>query len=839
MRHLLLLSLFVLAVQAQPSDQTDLSVIPTPLSVQRLTGTFRISSSVRIILGEQTTAVDVQAADAVNEALAERDLPVLKTAREKDLRSIKADIIYIGHPESRRGKAALERTGTTFAPEMTDEGYVLLSGVDGVTVLGASPRGRYYGVMTLVQLLRSERRGVVVPALIVADRPLQKIRGITDDISRGQVSTMDDFKKIIRSLARYKMNVYAPYLEDMFVFRNHPAIGRGRGALTAEELRELDVYARRYHVELIPIFETLGHWENILLQPEYRDLGEFPGAHTLNVSDERVYAILDEMIGEIAASTSSPWFHMAADESWDVGLGVNKARVAASDLATVHAEHYLRVVEILKKHGKQPMMYGDIILDHPAILSKLPKEVVVVDWQYWAGDKYPSPSIFANAGVPFVVSPAVYNFTGPFPNYVHTFINIRNFALDGYRNGSQGLLTSNWNDFGGEALRSLNALGYGWTAEVAWNPERANADNFRRAFFADHFGSEVAGTAAHRAYLLLSDPLNLIYWHELWRHPMLPLRQAPLNYMWRVEGIRSTSPAIADLLREVRANAKKNVEHVRALEFILRLNDWFSLKLERGEAIRRLTKSPPPGSDQDSVRKAALALTDGVVASLRKVQQEFRDLWLTTNRPEGLDLLMKRYDRQAAYWDEKREQLEKGEVWREPEITSAWIYHPAGNPGKRDSAAQQVRNAVFRKEFNVPDSIAISNAWLQLIGDTQARLEVNGNPIGEVFARRSLSLIVEQERVKAWDLSSSLRPGSNEIVIRTDNYATFGSAGVNVWFQIGGTSGSSMTVHSDSTWQVSEAGAGTPVWVPVRTVAYPWPVVAPDPANGRWSWIER
>ena len=98
-------------------------------------------------------------------------------------------------------------------------------------------------------------------------------------------------------LARYKLNVYSPYIEDMFAFTRHPLIGKGLGALTAKEVKELDAYARQYHVEMIPVFETLGHWENILAIPEYAGYGEFPGAHTLNVSDERVYKLLDEMIG--------------------------------------------------------------------------------------------------------------------------------------------------------------------------------------------------------------------------------------------------------------------------------------------------------------------------------------------------------------------------------------------------------------------------------------------------------------------------------------------------------------------------------------------------------------
>ena len=53
--------------------------------------------------------------------------------------------------------------------------------------------------------------------------------------------------------------------------------------------------------------------------------------------------------------------------------GANKERVAKSGLASVHAEHYKRIADIVKKYGKKPMMYGDIILNQPEILGRIPE----------------------------------------------------------------------------------------------------------------------------------------------------------------------------------------------------------------------------------------------------------------------------------------------------------------------------------------------------------------------------------------------------------------------------------------------------------------------------------
>jgi N-acetyl-beta-hexosaminidase len=128
--------------------------------------------------------------------------------------------------------------------------------------------------MTLLQMMRPAGKTATVPGASVLDFPHHVMRGISDDISRGQVSTLENFKKIVRFIARYKMNTYSLYMEDMFTFRNHPLIGKGRGALTAAELKELDAYAKRYFVDILPAFQTLGHCENLLSIPEYLGYAE-------------------------------------------------------------------------------------------------------------------------------------------------------------------------------------------------------------------------------------------------------------------------------------------------------------------------------------------------------------------------------------------------------------------------------------------------------------------------------------------------------------------------------------------------------------------------------------
>lgn len=834
---LLLAGLPSAGIQPALAQDNALRIIPTPQHIVRTPQVFRLSSQTRIILGEHSTSADEFAAQQINARLSELHRGPLRIVREETIRKISTDFIFLGSPQSSFAKEWLKKHKAGLQPQMKNEGYVLEVTQDAAVIVAESPRGRFYGVTSLGMMFEQPKKSLTLPGAVIYDWPEQRFRGVTDDVSRGQMSTMENFKKIIRFLARYKLNVYSPFIEDVFVMKRHPLIGKGRGELTAAEVIELDAYAKQYHVELIPIFETLGHWENILVLPEYVQYAEFPGASGLNVANDAIYPLLEGMIGEVSAAFSSPYFNIAADESMNVGLGGSKAKVAASDIATVHAEHYAKLFEILKKYKKKPMMYGDIILSNPKILEKIPKSVIIIDWQYDPADRYPTTLTFKNAGFPFIVCPSVLNYNGPFPNYISALLNIRNLTREGFTNGSLGVLTSNWNNFGGESLRELTYYGYAWTAECAWRPLEANLERFDELFFRDFFGDERAGLAGRTLYALLSSTLNQINWHEVWRHPFLPARSSSPPMVVRLESLRSTIPLMHRFLRELDTTAKENRDHIRSLEFIVRLEEWFARKIALADELRNAVQDTTGGALPAPNLDDALARSRRLVADLRRLQQEFSALWLETNRSANLQYLMVRYERQAQYCEDALRIIEHERRVEDPLIESQWIYHPDGNPGKRDSAAPQVRRVSFRKTFGL--SQLPSSAKLQMIGDTQVRLRVNGAEVGELYARRSPSLVVEHRRVKIWDITSMLHLGENMISVEAVNYDRFGSAGVNIYAELR-TGAELVKILSDATWEVTKEPAGTgEVWLPASPKQYPYLVVKPDFGTGRVSWIER
>ncbi|KKL96516.1 hypothetical protein LCGC14_1843690, partial [marine sediment metagenome] len=189
------------------------------------------------------------------------------------------------------------------------QGYLIISDDSKIIIEAKSVQGLFYGVQTFIQLLNSSQDNLSINNIKILDFPSLQIRGVSDDISRGQVPKIENLKKFIKNLSHFKINqYYLVYMQDMFKFKNFPDIGKDRGAYSKEEIKELIDFAKICFVEIIPIFQTIGHWDNILHNPDYWKYGEFPGSNSLNIANEEIYEILDKMIGELREVFISDFF---------------------------------------------------------------------------------------------------------------------------------------------------------------------------------------------------------------------------------------------------------------------------------------------------------------------------------------------------------------------------------------------------------------------------------------------------------------------------------------------------------------------------------------------------
>ncbi len=812
MRRIIPLLLITVFLNTNASGQImDYKIIPSPKIIEITPGSFSIAENATISI-KNNYDDNLYTAEIIRKTL--KDFLHLKST----VKNKTGGVITLSINDNLKQKYS----------SITDEGYSLNITDKGILIEAITSKGLFYGTMSLIQLLEKADDNNL-PLFSIVDWPDMKVRGVSDDISRGQVSTLDNFKKIIEHMARYKMNVYMPYMEDMLKFDAYPTIGLNRGALTKDEVRELVNFAGKHFMDVIPIFQTLGHYENILAQEEFIKYAEFPGAASLNVSNDSTYTFLEAMMKEVFELFPSKYFHMGADESYDVGLGKSKNLVDETNIATVHANHYKKVYNIAKKYGKTVLMYGDIILQHPEILSQLPKDIIIVDWHYRADYNYPSTQKFKDAGFEYYVSPASWNFLTTFPTNVNALPNIKNIIRNGLQNNSTGMINSNWGDYGAETFKELILFDYAWSAQCSWNLGASDIDNFSQNYFYDFFG--INDSRLSSIYRTMSNPLNQMMWHEVWRHPLIPFREpvwweSNVSKVVKQNWMEWSLPQVKRDVEAVKPLVKKNSDHLGLIAYLLKFNDWYKQKIETQLEIFEV-KNKTDVKDFNSLN----TLLDENIKSLQLLKRNYRDIWLKYYKGDNLKMVEDKFDRLSAYFWETKHQIadfvsrKTDSVFYTPEISSQWIYAPTDNNGFAHSAE-------FKYNFELTSKP--EEALLQLMGDTYAELYINGQFVDKVFARRSLSLLVDYKRIKFLDIAKYLKEGENSISVKANNYGKNGAAGVNIISRIKEDK-DYMTVKTSTEWQTKVNDD----WIPAVSKNYPFLIIAPNFETKRTSWIER
>src|SRR5947208_3511040 len=460
----------------------NIQVIPKPKQVNVGDGRFEIGRETRIVLADNKSVEDRFAAEDFIDDLKATANFALSIGKGKPRRQI-----VIGRIELPSIMQALRRNGAEPPATLIDEGYVLLVSPHEVVVAGRTAAGTFYGLQTLKQLVRGEDAGAFIPSVKIIDWPTMRWRGVSDDISRGPVPTVDYIKRQIRTEASFKLNMHSFYMEHTFASESNPLIGPAGGSLTPAEIRELVAYAQRYHVELVPEQQTFGHLHKALRLEKYAELAETPYGDVLSPQRSGTYKLIADLYKELNELFPGQFFHLGEDETFELGEGQSKAEAQAKGVGAVYFEHLNRVRDLLKPYNRRLMFWGDIALHHPDLIGNVPKDVIAMNWQYAALDDY-SKSInpFKDAGLDQFVCPGAHTWNQIFPNLAAASKNIINFVRDGQKAGAIGMMNTTWDD-DGETLFDMAWYSIALGAAASWQEgamDRTQFDNnFAWSFF--------------------------------------------------------------------------------------------------------------------------------------------------------------------------------------------------------------------------------------------------------------------------------------------------------------------------------------------------------------------
>lgn len=364
---------------------------------------------------------------------------------------------------------------------------------NGIEVYAGADAGAYYALQTLRDLVAVY--GTTLPACIIEDKPDLHRRGVYHDCSRGKVPKLDTLKELVVWLSHWKINELQLYVENVYTFKRHPDIGKGFCPFTPEEILSLQEHCKKHNVKLVGSLASFGHFEKILNLPQYTHLGEmpgfrnFPGGTTLCPIDGGSIKLITELYSEFVPLFEAENFNVCCDETWELGKGRSKRRAARIGVGRIYLDFLLKIHRLCEKHGKRMNVWADIVLKHPELLGELPRDIVLLNWEYeHDGANIARTKEIADSGLSIVVCPGTSSWLTHGSRLPNSMSNVANFANQARKYHAEGLLNTDWGDQGHRNFLGVSLHSFAHGAAHAWHGKAVNDAKFTKNFCYHIFG---------------------------------------------------------------------------------------------------------------------------------------------------------------------------------------------------------------------------------------------------------------------------------------------------------------------------------------------------------------
>ena len=530
-------------------DRYGLAIIPEPQIASITEDDFQLDANTAVYLAPRIQ--DSSPLDSLLEGVADTaGLRLRKTDSKPDTNAIILSLI----PEAQLAEAP---PGST-----RSEAYILEVTRHRAAIQAATPKGLFYGVQTLLQLL-SQGKGHI-RGLRITDWPDMKFRAIHVDLWY-HLDRPWYYEHLFRQLAYYKINTVVFEFEDKFQYVSHPVLS-APGALTHEQVKQLVQTAKKYYIDVVPLVQTLGHVSFIAKHPEFFHLREVAKSNwqlcplrqgTLDL----IRDMLDEMIDVVQPAN---YFHIGGDEARELGMGP-ECRDKWGDKAPVESyKLWLNFVcDLLKKRGLIAIVWDDMFLRHfsAADMARLPSNLIYMRWDYDTGKFLDRDKLILKLGYPVWIATSAQTMTPIFPDQRLRVYNNANFIPDAVALGVKGVLNTAWEDEG--IHPEMYWIGFVCSAEYSWSGKKPTTAEFYAKFFQLFYGWDQTGLA--EAYDILSEK-GFIRRESGWTKefgtlalPPLPSADFQVDSSWREK-----YGSLAALAKQRRPRYQRAIEIINA-----------------------------------------------------------------------------------------------------------------------------------------------------------------------------------------------------------------------------------------------------------------------------------
>lgn len=398
-----------------------------------------------------------------------------------------ADIIFESCPDNGLGQ----------------EGYIMETGNDKVTVKAEDNAGAYWATRSILQI--AELNNKTMPTGITRDYPKYEVRGFMLDVARKPVS-METLEDVAKEMAYYKMNEFHLHLNDNLIFYEdygsaEEALdkaytgfrlesdvtegGENQSDLTTEdmyytkdEFRNFILDCRDMGVNITPEFDTPGHaGAFIRVRPDLM-LQDIKSGNASRAGEQ--FDLSEEKYEESLAFVESIWDEYLNenmfDESMTVHIGTdeyygesNRFRMFSDDL-----------IEYIQNKGYTVRLWGS--------LSQMPGSADVrsegVQMNVW-NTSWSNPKNMYNEGFELINTIDGSLYIVPAAGYYYDYLNTQS-------------LYNNWvpNNFGGTVIPAGSEQMLGSTYAI-WNDSvDTRANGISEVDIYDRFADAVSTLAS-------------------------------------------------------------------------------------------------------------------------------------------------------------------------------------------------------------------------------------------------------------------------------------------------------------------------------------------------------
>lgn len=369
--------------------------------------------------------------------------------------------------------------------ELPPQGYTLDIRQEKITVEYSSQQGLYYSLVSL-KVLKQNYAGTI-PCVFIEDYPDLAVRGLMLDISRDKVPTKETLMRIIQLLADLKFNHFELYIEGFsFAYPSFKNLWDGKETtISGEEIQELNAFCTAHFIDLVPNQNLFGHMMAWLATDQFKDLAECPKGYkimglvsmkgTLDPSDPGSIELVSKMTDDLLPNFTSGFYNVNLDEPFELGKGKSKELCEKIGEGEVYLDYAMKMHDLATSKNKKMLMWGDIVMKHPDLIPRIPKDITLLDWGYESSYPYERHcKTLQSSGLNYMVCPGTNSWTSITGRTDNMLATIESAATNGVKYGARGMLLTDWGDLGHWQYLPVSYAGYTVGGALNWNSTSRN-----------------------------------------------------------------------------------------------------------------------------------------------------------------------------------------------------------------------------------------------------------------------------------------------------------------------------------------------------------------------------